>query len=445
LQHTSLYPSYSLEQADIKTMMLIVVLVTFHSCVAAASQEKTECTEGLKARATLKFAQCQEPLLPVKWCHELFRDTLGYVARASYDRQFENKTHEDEYCKTRKKLTSCEHLKHLTGVCGAGYDTCHSVQEKREIMRMWIKQFIRGTHEIYWEGAFADDIQEIVDGECNDILSEYFNKEEVAEINGLTNSGPNSYKEDIIEFLDNYRILRNTKVSNLSQPFGVLRDSAGNRIDHHKLVQLSKPSHWTYCSWKMKNNIDEDSLFNALGNLFHCDGKCNTNDGDNQEWFLGSTEMSYVDVETNENQYEGFPNYNVITGDTNNTSIHQCIWRATWNMQSKVADNVADLDKAKMELCKPFKTILVNCSIPINECIDNIAVKEVVMAQVLKEMEAKIKQAMEIVDQHTSPNYFGDFSYADCAIFGGDVAGTTFASANLGCIVLSLLVARLLI
>lgn len=67
------------------------------------------------------------------------------------------------------------------------------------------------------------------------------------------------------------------------------------------------------------------------------------------------------------------------------------------------------------------------------------------MAQVLKEMEAKTKQAMEIVDQHTSPNYFGDFSYTDCAIFGGDVAGTTFASANLGHIVLSMLVARLLI
>ena len=117
-------------------MMLIVVIVSFYSCVAAARQEKTECTDGLRARATLKFVECQDPLLPVKWCHELFRDTLGPVDKQSYDRQFPNKTHEEEYCKTHTKLSSCEHLTHLTGVCGAHYDTCHSVQEKREIMQM---------------------------------------------------------------------------------------------------------------------------------------------------------------------------------------------------------------------------------------------------------------------------------------------------------------------
>ena len=422
-------------------MMLIVVIVSFYSCVAAARQEKTECTDGLKARATLKFVECQDPLLPVKWCHELFRDTLGPVDKQSYDRQFPNKTHEEEYCKTQKKLSSCEHLRHLTGVCGAHYDTCHSVQEKRKIMRMWIKQFVRGTHEIYWEGAFSDGFQEMVDGECNNILNEYFNDEEVAETIGLTNSGPNSYKEEIIKVFDNYRILKNTKVSNLSQTFGVLRDLAGNRIGHEDHEFLSKPSHWTYCSWKMKHNVDEKDLFYALPNLFHCDGKCNTNDGDNQEWIIGSLEMAYLDVETDELRYDGFPNYNVITGDG---SIHECIWSATFNMQDNVADNIANLDKAKIELCKPFKTILENCSIPINECIGDIAVKEIVMAHVLKEMVVKTKRAMEIVEKHTSPQYFGDFSYDDCVIFGGDVAGATFVSANLGGIVLSSLLAYLL-
>ena len=87
-------------------------------------------------------------------------------------------------------------------------------------MRMWIKQFVRGTHEIYWEGAFADGIQQMVDGECIDILNDYFNDEEVTEIISLTNSVYNSCKEKILTVFDNYRILKNTKVSNLSHTFG---------------------------------------------------------------------------------------------------------------------------------------------------------------------------------------------------------------------------------
>jgi len=422
-------------------MMLIVAAVSFCSLVAGASQEKTECTEGLKAKATLEFSECQDPLLPVKWCHELFRDTLYEVGKLSYDSKFPNKTHEDEYCKTRKNMTSCEYLTHLTTVCGAHYDTCHSVEEKRQIMRMWIKQFVRGTHEIYWEGAFADAIQEIVDGKCNDVLNEYFNNEEVVEITGLTNSGPNSYEEEIIEVLDNYRILKNTKVSNLSQSFGVLKDTAGNRIGYtNHYPFLSKPSHWTYCSWKMKHNIDEKDLFYALPNLFHCDGKCNTNDGDNQEWIIGSLDLGYKDVETKELHHEPYPNYDPIQGDD---SIFNCIRKAEWNMQDEVADNVEDLDKAKIELCKPFKTILENCSFPINECIEDIGIKEIVMTQVLKEMLGKTERAMQIVKKHTNPQYFGDFNYKDCVIFGGDVAGSTFHLANLGYIVLTSLLAYL--
>ena len=57
-------------------------------------------------------------------------------------------------------------------------------------MRMEIRQSVGGTHEIC-DGAFHDGIQEIV--------------------------------EEIIEVLDNYILLKNTKVSNL-------KDMAGNII-----------------------------------------------------------------------------------------------------------------------------------------------------------------------------------------------------------------------
>ena len=164
-------------------LLLFLSLISFSSFSAAASwPSEVNCTEGLKARATLKFSECQDKHLPVKWCHEQFRDTLDlfkqrwYDLERSYDLDHPNKTHEDEFCKTRKKLTSCDFLKHLTEECGAHYDICHSPQEKNEIIRMWIKQFIAGTHEVYWEFYFLDDNQEIIDGKCNGILREAIKK-----------------------------------------------------------------------------------------------------------------------------------------------------------------------------------------------------------------------------------------------------------------------------
>ena len=62
------------------------------------------------------------------------------------------------------------------------------------------------------------------------------------------------------------------------------------------------------------------------------------------------------------------------------------------------------------------------------------ALKEIVMATFLKEIVVKTKRAMEIED----------FSYDECVLFGGEVAGTTFASANLLLIILSSLLAFLL-
>merc|ERR1712168_1292024 len=125
-------------------MLVGILLVNYFSLALASAvvEDVVTCTEGLKARATLKFGECQDPLLPKKWCNEYYRRTLRYWPRTRYDEAYPNKTHEDESCTTRVKMTSCEHIRHLTEVCGAPYDTCHSVKEKRDIVRMWIKQFV---------------------------------------------------------------------------------------------------------------------------------------------------------------------------------------------------------------------------------------------------------------------------------------------------------------
>ena len=57
--------------------MFILLLLMLVSCSTAASPEKTECTEGLKGRASLKFSECREPLIPLKQCYKLYPDTLG--------------------------------------------------------------------------------------------------------------------------------------------------------------------------------------------------------------------------------------------------------------------------------------------------------------------------------------------------------------------------------
>merc|ERR1712025_1145798 len=92
-----------------------------------------------------------------------------------------------------------------------------------------------------------------------------------------------------------------------------------------------------------------------------------------------------------------------------------------------VGDNL-DIDHVKMQLCKPFKTIVENCSIPMTECIENIAIKEIVIAEVLKNMVVKTKRTMEKVKNETQQNFLEAFSYNDCVIFGGDVARASLQS-----------------
>jgi len=403
----------------------VKLLILASIICAEANPEKAECTEGLKARASIKFSECQEPLLPVKQCYQLYPRTLGWVQREIYLERNGNNSHEAEGCKKRKKQTSCSHLTYLIQVCGGHYDTCHDKEEKREIMRMWIKQFVRGTHEVYWEFAFSDNNKEIIDGDCNDLLNEFFDDEEVDEIISFVNTGPNLFEERLNDYGSlKHEMLKNTKVSNLTQNFGVLKDKYGKRIGSDKIEEVTIPSHWKYCSWKLKHTIDKEGYSSALAmGLYKCDGKCNTNEGDDQEW-IDSRRYSYNDVETDEyhsHEYLG------------EEEFKNCILKTEINMSRGVSYYAEKLepDWVKMELCWPFKNILENCTIPLYECIGDIGIKEIVMAEVLKKMLANTRRAMEIIENSTSQDLLGSFTFDDCVIFGGKVAKAPLNSATL--------------
>ena len=132
-----------------------------------------------------------------------------------------------------------------------------------------------------------------------------------------------------------------------------------------------------------------------------------------------------------ENTYHGngYPG-GVCVVDREN-GIFDCIWRTEFRVNDDVAGNIDDMDKAKMGLCRPFKTLIENCSIPVDECIGNIAVKEVVMSELLKMVIEKTDHVREITERLTTPDLFGSFTYDDCVIFGGDIAGASSTTINL--------------
>ena len=185
-------------------------------------------------------------------------------------------------------------------------------------------------------------------------------------------------------------------------------------------------------------------FFETLPYLFRCDGKCNNNDGDDQEWFGGSDRLSYIDKNTGEHR-DVYPMYPIYTNNPiyGEGSISSCFWKAGWAMERGTAyyvDEDPNVDHVKMELCKPFKKIIENCTIPMSECIEDIAIKEIVMAEMLKKMVAKTKRAIEIIKNATQPDFLGGFSHNDCTMFGGDVAGASLLCPSWGHIVTILLV-----
>merc|ERR1712179_343455 len=224
----------------------------------------------------------------------------------------------------------------------------------------------------------------IIHGDCDHILNEYFDNEEVAEISDLVHAGPILWKNCTVDLHWDWSDqskqdwLCSTKISNLTQKFGIMKDKDGKRIGvGYREPYVTYPSNWKYCSWKIKHAIDYGRLFHYMPDLFHCDGKCNTNVGDNQQWLMrnGKWYFGYIDVETGKRIFNGYPGMNPTE---HKGSLITCIRDAERIMKTKVAsyifyhekeDEKLDVDKIKMQLCKPFKTIVENCSIPISECI----------------------------------------------------------------------------
>ena len=106
-----------------------------------------------------------------------------------------------------------------------------------------------------------------------------------------------------------------------------------------------------------------------------------------------------------------------------NVKIMSCIGDAELRMMEGTSSNLDSLNKVKMELCKPFKTIIENCTLPVTECIGNIATKEIVMAEILKMMEEVVRC--------TQPQFVGDFAFDDCKIFGGNVSKGSMQSKSM--------------
>merc|ERR1712179_359385 len=415
----------------IRMLKLSSLLLLVISCSTEANTKRPECTEGFKAKASLKFSECQDALLPLIHCYQL-PETLGPVDPSHLPSRLSNywdTEHNPEDCKARQNMTSCEALTYLTQVCGAHYDDCHSNKEKMEILRMWIKQFVRGTHELYWEYAFSDNNLEIVNGDCDHILNKFFSKEEMVEITDLVNTEHNIFFDCSNEW-ENKNCL--VEKSNLTQGFGRLIDKDGERIRNftedfdlemraHLYGGFPLPSHWKYCSWKMKHEIEFMYLKYHMWNLFHCDGKCNTNDGDDQSWGIST---SYIDLATGDH---------IFPDDSPKWDLYNCIDNAEYEMRHGVINQAEnrDIDRVKIELCKPFKTILQNCTILMDRCIGNIAIKEIVMTEVLKNMVAESKKAIKKANE-AQTDFLANFTYDNCVIFGGEVAGASLHSVRLG-------------
>ena len=69
--------------------------------------------------------------------------------------------------------------------------------------------------------------------------------------------------------------------------------------------------------------------------------------------------MEYYEIKDKDKPYnkrvrDGYPGEDLIRGDN---SIFSCVWGAQFQVDDDVANNIGEMDKAKMGLCRPFKTL----------------------------------------------------------------------------------------
>lgn len=362
-----------------------ISLILCFSLSLLADASKTSgvaCTAERKAYATLRYIKC-DSLMKTGWCFKGQEGALSILDQTLLQDLDPRNVQGVNNCTGFE--TSCEFLSFLTRVCAAQYRECHPQEERRSIIRMWIKQFVRET--VAEVDHFEDKASSIKNGDCNNILDEYFNEEEVEDIVSLI-AAPMKVKEDI-----NPKTLGNI-FTNITYPrFGFLLDEEGDVIDfptnatatqyNKKYSPATLPSHWEFCSWKLTKDLRyrNDKLFSALPDLFHCDGKCNTNNGDDQEWIesrLGVNQL-YFDRNTRTIKKEEY--ISSLERD-----INKCYM-----------DNMFNFGET---MCHRFESLVQNCTALVGQCLGDIAVREVVMSHLLRK--------------------FDDFDYSDSECKEGD-------------------------
>lgn len=220
------------------------------------------------------------------------------------------------------------------------------------------------------------------------------------------------------------------KKKNITQESGQLLDSNGVKIDE----ELSLPSHWGWCSWKVNKEMVacgpyHVDLHQRLHILFRCDGKCNTNNGDDQKWDKYS--YSYVNTKTDKQVNPKRP-YEVIQG------LRQCPIQT----HLSTSDTFDSPYEKKVVLCKAFEKLVVDCSDLVDECLGNVAMKEIVWSSLLKHVLRYMLYDMDKIMEEKGKDYFGNFTYNQCPKFGGKISGANQPLAS--CIINVLLLIEML-
>ena len=86
----------------------------------------------------------------------------------------------------------------------------------------------------------------------------------------------------------------------------------------------------------------------------------------------------------------------------------------------------SSLHTDKVNLCKWFEVLMTDCSGFVDECLEDIAIKEVVWSSLLMEVLETMKNQMKQIERTLkNPDYFGDFSYKNCPQFGGVISSAS--------------------
>jgi len=353
------------------------------SSIFWVTEASAACTPERKAYATLSFTRCQDRIKS-GWCFK------GKDAMSKYDIQFFKDLSPESFDSAKSCSgfqTSCEFLKVLSKTCGDSYNDCHSKEERRSIMRMWIKQFIRET--ITKVGRFEEKAPSIDSGECDDFLSEFFSKDEVGEI---VKAMAAPVKQKGVSYKNQH--------TNITYPrFGFLLDEEGEVIkfvttatEKHYSRPATLPSHWEFCSWKLNKDLQftTQKLAPVMPDLFHCDGKCNTNNGDDQEWLETQLGIGGIYYDRNTGTVETEEYMNRLERDIN-----------TCYMDAKL--------QFENTMCQRFEHFVTNCSTLIRECLGDVGIREVVMSTLLRnfgDIDYSSSECKEAVAAASIPSFF---------------------------------------